>query len=222
MCNLSEKQIQGFLNLYLSISILLLSAAVLGCLYLVFPESEEEYYFETADVYGEWVPTQNTISTWLKDSKTNNYHLIFREDGTFAARLPGPLIFSGLIMSEPDSKEWNSVYSFEGKYELRIGYDTSSAGRGNELHIWGKITKEQGDINEAQDALRPRQQGTGTHLNFRSAERSYIKGKTRFHPKRGEPFDLFFYVGDPDEYFMFAFEPKTNAFPKTNDATVTQ
>ncbi|NLE02496.1 MAG: hypothetical protein GX640_21745 [Fibrobacter sp.] len=49
----------------------------------------------------------------------------------------------------------------------------------------------------------------GTRLDLKTSERSYVEGKTRrFRPKKGEDFDLFFFIGDPDSYDIFAFERK--------------
>jgi hypothetical protein len=103
-----------------------------------FFESEEEYYFEMKDVQGEWVPTKNSISRWLKNTEAD-YHLTLREDGTFSACFPRPLILSEhRIDPHPENWEWSSVCSYEGNYYMTTQGAQLSSGKGKRVGLWGK------------------------------------------------------------------------------------
>ena len=197
------KKIWNILRAGLLLSLTLLTSSCLEDFF----EAEEEYYFEMKDVQGEWVPTKNSISRWLKNTgATNtvaNYHLTLREDGTFSACFPGPLIVSEhRIDHHPENWEWSSVYSYEGYYYMTTQGAQLSSGKGDIVQLWGKIS-------EGNPTRR------GTQLDLKTSDRSYIKGKKRrFRPKKGEDFDLFFFIGDPDSYDIFAFERKIESSEK--------
>lgn len=182
----------------LRIGLLLFLTLLTSSCFEDFFEAEEEYYFDIKDVQGEWIPTKNSISRWLKNTEAN-YHLTLREDGTFAACFPGPLIARGhRIGHYPENWEWSSVYSYEGNYYMTTQGAPSPLEKGDIVRLWGW-----GKISEG----NPTQ--LGTQLDLKTSDRSYIKGKKRrFRPKKGEDFDLFFFIGDPDSYDIFAFERK--------------
>ncbi len=192
------KKIWNILRVGLVLSLTLLTSSCLEDFF----ESEEEYYFEMKDVQGEWVPTKNSISRWLKNTEAD-YHLTLREDGTFSACFPGPLILSEhRIDPHPENWEWSSVYSYEGNYNMTTQGARLSSGKGKRVELWGKVSK-----------VNPTRRGTQLHL--KTSERSYVEGKKRrFRPKKGEDFDLFFFIGDPDSYDIFAFERKIESSKK--------
>lgn len=188
------KKIWNILRVGLLLSLTLLTSSC----FEDFFESEEEYYFEMKDVQGEWVPTKNSISCWLKNTgATNteaNYHLTLREDGTFSACFPGPLI----VHEGNDSENWSSVCSYGGSYYMTTQGDPSHLEKGDLVQLWGWRKISEGNPTRL-----------GTQLDLKTSERSYIKGKKRrFRPKKGEDFDLIFFLGDPDSYDIFAFERK--------------
>lgn len=195
------KKIWNILRVGLVLSLTLLTSSC----FEDFFESEEEYYFEMKDVQGEWVPTKNSISRWLKNTEATNtaanYHLTLREDGTFSARVPGPMLPLWDYNPEtsersPATPEWSSVYSYEGNYYMTTQSGQLSSGKGDIVRLLGEISGGNPTI-------------VGTRLDLKTSERSYIKGKKRrFRPKKGEDFDLFFFIGDPDSYDIFAFERK--------------
>ncbi len=78
----------------------------------------------------------------------------------------------------------------------------------------GDIVRLFGKVSEANPTRR------GTRLDLKTSERSYIKGKKRrFRPKKGEDFDLIFFIGDPDSYDIFAFERKIESSEKIETTT---
>ncbi|MCK9314721.1 MAG: hypothetical protein M0Q48_01060 [Verrucomicrobia bacterium] len=196
------KKIWNILRVGLLLSLTLLTSSC----FEDFFESEEEYYFKMKHVHGEWVPTKNSISRWLKNTEAD-YHLTLREDGTFSARVPGPMLPLWNYNPEtsersPATPEWSSVYSYEGNYYMTIQGAPSALEKGDIVKLWGKISE--GNSTEL-----------GTGLDLKTSERSYIKGKKRrFRPKKGEDFDLIFFIGDPDSNDIFAFERKIESSEK--------
>lgn len=202
------KKIWNILKVGLLMSLALLTSSC----FEDFFEAEEEYYFEMKDVQGEWVPTKNSISRWLKNTgSTNteaNYHLTLREDGTFSACFPKPLILTEhRIDPHPENWEWSSVCSYKGSYYMTTQGAPSALEKGDIVRLFGKVS-------EANPTRR------GTRLDLKTSERSYIKGKKRrFRPKKGEDFDLIFFIGDPDSYDIFAFERKIESSEKIETTT---